>query len=403
VKSNLNKKTTLFVLIGFLIVLVEIVVTFFLLNYADSPINAVMAFLISQFFYFIVILTLNNSRSLTNIFFSLSPFIMGLSTSIGLLGYLDILFESLWIISSALIIISPLGIYFSSQIIIHGKNDWLTGETILMTVFVLFISLISILIYEPNPNIQNVYFSDIPGIILLTAIVYNFIKIREVTIEIKEKLNFIIIGFTVIIISLVINLALLFALNSSTIVRLIGSLMGLSILIFAFFNVSKDVPVSPQKTSKNKLFDFLDSIEEAVKTAQRSLSSQTPETNFLPLSANTETEYKRFLIEEMNGLSLMILIEVTKAFPDSLTNTQLQKILRKSKSTLNAQIKKLSVFGFLRRIINVIDTRTKPIIITNDGLAFLKYIHVELSKYLDKEDSSSLIAQKISELSAFEN
>ena len=101
-------------------------------------------------------------------------------------------------------------------------------------------------------------------------------------------------------------------------------------------------------------------------------------------------EFLKDMIEELNGLSISILIESAVSYPKPINNKNLQAVFRKNKATITYQIKKLNQLGYLQEVVYLKDTRIKPWVISKKGTLFLFHLNQNISKYLNSEYGISL-------------
>lgn len=90
------------------------------------------------------------------------------------------------------------------------------------------------------------------------------------------------------------------------------------------------------------------------------------------------------LMQEMTGLSLMILLEFADSYPSVTTLTNITKSLKKPKSTIKTQIDKLLSLDYINTLTSLLtdpqylDRRYKNFKITESGIDFLKTLKKEI-------------------------
>ena len=90
----------------------------------------------------------------------------------------------------------------------------------------------------------------------------------------------------------------------------------------------------------------------------------------------------KILNENMEGITLSILLEIARVFPNTITNSKLQEILDHKKARISYQLKKLEKLKIIKFITNLEDTRFKPVVLTEDGLFFLSCLQQEFNDYV---------------------
>lgn len=96
------------------------------------------------------------------------------------------------------------------------------------------------------------------------------------------------------------------------------------------------------------------------------------------------------LMKDINGLSLLILLEFADSFPHSLTLTAVSKTLNKPKSTIKSQMDRLILLEYISdpKIYDYSDHRYRNLMLTTNGREFLKLVkqEIELSGILIKKN-----------------
>lgn len=348
-------------------------------------------------FYFACILVLKKSLNIINIFFAVSLLIYGIATSIGFLGYWREELQSLWIFSPVFLILGPLGFFLSSKIILEGEYNWITGEIVFIIVIDLFLSIIGVIIYDSSQeSFINVIFPDTIVILLFSLTFYEFYKIRFIAPEFRTKLDFLLAGIVITIFGLAFNLGIILLINESTPIRQIISTIGMIVLIGMFRILPDEKIVSIVGKTEVNAQNILREITKATDNLSKNYSSDddtTPNKELLVQSEidnKLKVEFLKDMIEDLNGLSISILIESAVSYPKPINNKNLQTLFRKNKATITYHTKKLNQLGYLQEVVYLKDTRIKPWTISKKGTLFLFHLYQNLSKYLNSEYGISL-------------
>jgi hypothetical protein len=405
----------------------------------------IIIFLAGMFLYgFIYIL--NQSKVIINVIFSFALFSYFVMSLITLIGYYDKNFNEIWAISGFIYFIAPLGIYLSIKLIIN-QDVKLPNESWYIIFSTFFFAILSIYFYDKKTKL-NIVIADLFIILLIGLTIFELYTNREDLTISKRTFKTFLVGLLVVELGLFVNLVLFVITQEMDEIRLAIPLIGLLIIIISFKSVhyesiNDDISkvlfreklanykekldeILPKisnyfmlrtSTDNNKLVDRkkndkIDklSLEKAIETK---ISSNEPEnedaqieynevggttekeesqkawTNNKKFAISTEEEDREFkdhLKEELNGLTIGILIETAMVFPKGVTNILLQKKLKKSKTTILDQTTKLVNLGYLKKGIDLNDIRKKPILLTDKGYKFLSFLHTTLEKVIIKEN-----------------
>ena len=196
--------------------------------------------------------------------------------------------------------------------------------------------------------------------------------------------------------------------NGITIIITIALLIGVIIVIaagYAFLNkneMNKNVP-DVSLSSVDELFQkkiimqYLYGRLTAFFNKISKLPKEMIEKTFLITDSDIKSESEIFvpnnlrlgehgqnLIKEMNGLSLMVLLEFADSYPKTVTITTISKVLHKPKSTIKSQIDKLinleyvKAPGLVLTDPNYLDRRYKILRLTKNGKEFLQSLKLEI-------------------------
>jgi DNA-binding MarR family transcriptional regulator len=410
-KKDLNLRSNSLILVYFLIILI---LGLIISNLSDVSINAFLAVEIAGLFLLGSFLTIKAERNIVNILFSFSLILYFLIAIIALIGYINKDLEFIWTISGFFYLSAPLGFFFSSKILVD-KENWFSYESIYILSSTFFLAVISVYFYDPSSKL-NVFFADIIVILLLTLTIIHFIELRKIVSQSDNVFYFLFFGFMLAITGLLLNLLSIVIFNKSTIIRLIVPLVGMLFVVISFIILNKnDINTNENlyKTTILKLKGKLDTIVPSLGLYfldSKEISNQTDPVKLYPIRENLEfkkafdfsneqkNEFKLHLKDEMNGLSINILIETAFAYPNGITNSNLRRKLKKSKTTIIDQTKKLISLGYIAKYLDLGDTRKKPIILTHKGYRFLYQLHGLLSNYFKDTEKSSHISSSINDL-----
>ncbi|MHA1992664.1 MAG: hypothetical protein ACW981_20910 [Candidatus Hodarchaeales archaeon] len=393
--DKINNNYVLYVLSLVIMVFISLIVA---LDSYDT-IRSGSVFFTSLLFYFACFLVLKKSLNIINVLFAFSLLIYGMATSIGFLGYWRESLQSLWLYSPVFLIIGPLGFFLSAKIILHGIDNWLTSEIVFIIIVDLFLSIMGVIIYDPSQeSFINVIFPDSVVILLFILIFYEFYKIRSIAPEFKTKLDFLLGGIVITILGLAFNIGMILLVNDSTIVRQIVPTIGMIVLIgmFRILPGEKLISIVEKRDSNTK--NIIQDINKATDNLSKSYMDGNDSISNQKLLAQPDinneikVEFLKDMIEELNGLSISILIESAVSYPKPINNKNLQAKFRKNKATITYQIKKLNQLGYLQEVVYLKDTRIKPWTISKKGTLFLYHLNQNLSKYLNSEYGISLAA-----------
>jgi hypothetical protein len=391
--DKINNNYILYVLSLVIMVSISLVVA---LDSYDT-IRSGSVFFTSLLFYFACFLVLKKSLNIINILFGFSLLIYGIATSIGFLGYWREELQSLWIFSPVFLIIGPLGFFLSAKVILYGEDNWLTSEIGFIIIIDLFLSIIGFVIYDPSQeSFINVIFSDSIVILLFSLTFYEFYKIRSITTEFKTKLDFLLGGIVITISGLAFNIGIILLVNESSPIRQIFPTVGMIVLTGMFRIIPEEKIVSIVEKNDSNTRNIIQDINKATDNLTQNFMDNDDSIPNQKLLAQTDInneiklEFLKDMIEELNGLSISILIESAVSYPKPLNNKNLQTIFRKNKATITYQIKKLNQLGYLQEVVYLKDIRIKPWTISKKGTLFLYHLNQNLSKYLNSEYGISL-------------
>lgn len=374
---------------------------------SDQPIRAWITAVFTGLFLFGTFLVLKTGLNAVNLLFTSS---LGLYFAIALLlllTYYDRSYEHLWPNLIFFLIITPLGMYYSCITLLYGIKHIISSNSVFITFVTVFIaSILSFHLYNPFTLI-NVIVTDIYNAFLLGLIMYHFIQIRSMYNHSIRAFNVLILGFVISISGLLLNALFGIFFGSETPFRAIIPTIGLLLVIVSFINLADQQMLTLADDIQLYIAHFNTKLELIVPKLQLLLKSETiiaskEQTSFklkqntkkptssLNISSTQQQQFNHRLKDNMNGLTISILIETANAFPDGVTNTWLRKKLKKSESTISDQIKKLVSFGYLAKSVSLSDIRQRPLILTRDGSNFLEYLHYKFSKYLSKLSNSSV-------------
>ena len=403
--NNKNSSIRSYILLLSLLSLL-IVLGWFISIESVQPIRAWIVTVIAGLFLIGTILVLKMGLNTINLFFAGSLGLYCVITLLLLLTYYNRFYESLWPNLIFFLIIAPLGMYYSGTVLLYGLEEIVSGTSIFVTLVTLFIAIsISYHIYNPD-GLINVIVTDAYNAVILGLVVYQYFQVRSLYNQSTRTFNLLILGFIIAIAGLLFNilLAIFFSVNNPF--RLMVPTIGLLVVISSFLKLSNQQLLTRTDDIHHSMGHFVERLEVVIPKLQLLVKTETEiiskepislEQHQLPtkpdISLNLQNaQQRRFnhhLKEKMNGLTISILIEVANTFPSAVTGTWLGKKLRKSKTTINDQIRNLITLGYLTKSISLSDIRQRPLMLTKDGSTFLKYLHYKFQKYLSKLGDSS--------------
>lgn len=367
-----------------------------LLNTISDNSNAGPAFFIFVLSLITGFLILKRSINLINVFFTTSTFLISLSSLIALIAYINVNYEWLFGIASAILIISPLGMYISTKIILDGYESWKEFEIFLLTGFAFFLAVVFLILKERLNYSQEILISDSFLIILFLLIIYQLIRIEYRIHGLSRYIRLLISGYLISIAGFLGNLVFIFlSQNDKTFVqiRIILPAIGMVFVTFVFSFIDSDEVVIQKKDYKD-ISKFVRYVHEAVLnlTANFELSKKNKSLISLDQLPFSNQEFQEILSDQVNGIALALLVEASLAYPKPILNSQMQVILNKRKPTISKHLHKLVRLGFLKEIVNLQDIRTRPYILTEKGSLYIFQLHSVLDTYISKEDNLYIIA-----------
>lgn len=380
---------------GLLILFTLTIISSYILLASDEPIPAVLAFFVGFLFFFSTVLILKKSHSNTNLFFALSTISFSFMGIIASLGFINTAYQIFFPLLAAISAISPIGMYLSSLTILESKYNYFQREVSFILILAIFLSLFILTIPVPTSNLFLLVFDDIIASLFFLLVLYQFIEIRSVSAsgEIKNNINLLIVGLTIIICGLLINVVIVFSDGSNSVIRFVFVVFGSLLITLSFTNI----PTHLLKGNLGTYLHFNNLLEEGIRNIkanavisdeEKSSDSNRIESKNVIKSHNWE--FRKDLIENMTGLAVRILIDIALSYPIPMTNKLLAKQLKINKAIITRQIKKLTNLGYLKQIYNPSDFRIKPYILTEKGILFLHQLYSDLIHYRNKKADLSV-------------
>ena len=392
-KDN-NFKIKIYLLFALAILIV--IINYFIFTVSYQPLNAISSIIICELFFFLMLVVLSNSRNIINVFFAFSLLILALAMLVVASGYILIELRELWKYATFFLIIGPLGIYTSAELINDGLQNQKHFEIMLFWAFIFFLAITGLLMYDLRQPGINLLYGDGILVFLALSIIGEFRKIRKTSPDLEKRLNFLIASMSLMIIGLVTNLIIFFITGENTVIRLGFTVIGMISMVIAFTHVAHQQidEIETEMEDHLDLTEIVQSLEDAIQHLEGELIIPQYSSNQSPTTITPKKQQKFYndLSSKMNGTMITILIECTLEFPNLLTGSSLEKKLKKSKMVIHRNKEKLIELGYLREVSNLHDNRTKPVALSDKGFLFLYFLQQKLTKYLSKEENLSFLS-----------
>ena len=214
--------------------------------------NAILFFSYSIIFWILSYLIIRKSKSPANILFSSSTFFYGVGTLFSGLGwgffattdqglkifnYLIVINQlTFFALAASFIVIALLGIFYSGRSILYGASGYRDELALTLLIVFIVIDLFNFIIYSSLSLKENFMFEDVLTLfILLLSVIVYFTLYRQI-VEYRLNFIFILIGFVIGVISLLISTSL-FILNynsAAEIIRSMGPFFAVFVVLISF-------------------------------------------------------------------------------------------------------------------------------------------------------------------------
>ena len=192
---------------------------------------------LSVLFFLVTFLVLRKSRTNVNISFALGSFFFGLGTLLAGLGYFDSSLEYLWTYATICITLGPSGYFIAGKFIVDGDKSFRSLETYIV-LLIETLSVIGIFLFYDKYSVNDsTKIWDFVLVIILIFCTYQFYKVYEIAPALHIKLQFLLFGLLISIISLSINLVVLFITNEGTLLRTSIPVLGEIMVVLSFTSI----------------------------------------------------------------------------------------------------------------------------------------------------------------------
>jgi hypothetical protein len=209
-------------------------------------------------FWILSYLVIRKSKSPANLLFSSSTFFFGLGTIFSAIGhgFDSFLFEiqiagykivfnylTFFAIAASLIMIAPLGIFFSGRVILRGNTGYKDESAMYIFFLFLLLGIINLFIYPTLSLKENFMLEDVLTIfILIISFIIYAILYQEIK-DYRRNFIFILVGLLSGILALIIGLILfIFDYNDSAeIMRSMGPFLAVFLVLLAFTNLPQTI------------------------------------------------------------------------------------------------------------------------------------------------------------------
>ena len=218
--------------------------------------NAYLFFSYSLIFWLLSYLIIRKSKSPANLLFSTATFLYGVGTLFSGIGWgffsttsnisylvlnYKIIIDQLtfFAIAASFIVVAPLGIFFSGRVILHGSVGYKDEVAKILIALFFVIAVFNFFIYSSLPLRENFMFEDtLTAFVILLSLLVYFSLYRQIR-EYRINFIFILLGFSIGIIALVIGLALFLLNQNSTaeIIRSFGPFTAVFVVLISFTNL----------------------------------------------------------------------------------------------------------------------------------------------------------------------
>ena len=221
--------------------------------------NTYLFLFYSVLFWILSYLVIRKSKSPANLLFSSSTFLYGVATLFSALGWgpfsetvysyiiagfkVIINYLTFFAIAASLILLAPLGIYFSGRTILHGNPGYKDETAIILLVVFLILSIFNFFIYPILQLRQNFMFEDTLTAVILVFSLSVYYKLYIGIPDYKNNFILILLGLTAGFLSLILAITL-FLLNQDTLAesaRSIGPFLAVFIVLVSFTNLPQAV------------------------------------------------------------------------------------------------------------------------------------------------------------------
>lgn len=225
--------------------------------------NAILFFSYTLIFWILSYLIIRKSRSPANILFSSSTFFYGVGTLFSGLGWGPFatidqsfkIFNNLFVINqltffaiaASFIVIAPLGIFYSGRAILYGTSGYRDELAYILLIVFIVIAIFNFMIYSSLSLKDNFMFEDILTLfILILAMIIYFTLYKQIA-DYRLNFIFILLGFGIGIISLMISTSLFILNYTSTaeIVRSMGPFIAVFVVLISFTNLPQSFRNKP--------------------------------------------------------------------------------------------------------------------------------------------------------------
>ena len=182
-------------------------------------------------------MVIRKSRTNVNIAFATGSFLFAIGTFLAGMGYYDVLFQYLWTYATIAITLAPCGYFIAGKLIIDGDRTFRGTITYVVLIIALISSIATFFIYPTLTEPENVKRWDIVLIVILCFCCYQFFKVYQIAPELRTKLSFLLFGIVISILSLVINISIIFVTGETTVLRTIIPAIGQMFIVASFTSI----------------------------------------------------------------------------------------------------------------------------------------------------------------------
>lgn len=199
--------------------------------------QAYVAFILSLLFVLATILVIRKSRTNVNIAFATGSFLFAIGTLLAGMGYYDASFQYLWTYATIAITLAPCGYFIAGKLIIDGDRTFRSIMTYIVIIIAFISSIATFIIYPTLNEPENVKRWDIVLIAILCFCCYQFYKVYQIAPELRIKLSFLLFGIVISILSLAINIVIIFLTGETTVLRTIIPAIGQMFIVASFTSI----------------------------------------------------------------------------------------------------------------------------------------------------------------------
>ena len=154
----------------------------------------------------------------------------------------------MWNFATAGLVLAPCGYYISAKLIVDGDVTFKKIETMLLLLFGIGGSIATIIMYTTLSSSQNTEVWDSLIVLILLFCSYEFYKVYNVVPELRRKISFLLFGLVLAIISLSLNLIIVFVTKESNLLRTVIPLIGQVFVVLAFTSIPDSMRRSKAKS-----------------------------------------------------------------------------------------------------------------------------------------------------------